>query len=343
MIKQFFKFSTLSLLVLLIFSSCSDSDDQIEIIKGDFENGYFVSNEGNFGTPNASITFIDRDLTKPTKEIFKSVNGIALGDVSQSMAFNDDYGFLVVNNSNKIEVVNKFTFERVATITEKISQPRYALIENGKLFVTNSIPKSVEIFDAESFDHLATIAIDRTVEEIKKDNGFIYVMNASFGTGNKITVINADDNSIVKTITVSDGLDSIEIENGILYALHKTGISKISTSTNEIIGEIAFEEGLNNAKKLEIEDNYLFFFSGSKIFKFKTDVTVLTKTELVDTKATGEAWGLGYGFNVVDEKIFFTDVKGFSENSEVLVYDLDGKFLKSFTAGMGANGVYSND
>lgn len=341
MIKQFFKFSTLSLLVLLIFSSCSDSDDVAPLIKGDFENGYFVSNEGNYGTPNASITFIDNGLNKTTKEVFKNVNGTALGDVSQSMTFNDDYGFLVVNNSNKIEVVDKYTFESVATITEKINQPRYALIHKGKLYVTNSKTKSVEIFNADSFEHVASVAIDRAVEEIKEANGFIYVMNAGYGSGNKITVID-DNNSIVTTITVGDGLNSMEVENGILYALHSTGITKITTSNNEIIGEITFQEGLKNANKLEVADNFIYFVSGSKIFKFSTDVTSLSNTELVDTKATGDSWGLGFGFNVVDNKIFFTDVKGFTENSEVFVYNLEGKFLKSFTAGMGANGVYGN-
>ena len=313
MIKQFFKFSTLSLIVLLAVSSCSDSDDSIPLLKGDFENGYFISNEGNFGKPNAAVTFIANDLTQVTQDVFSGVNSTTLGDVLQSIAFDDDYAFLVVNNSNKIEVVNRYTFQSVATITEKISKPRYALVENGKLYVTNSATKSVEVYDAKTFAHLTTIAIETTVEEIKEDNGFIYVMNAGYGTGKNITVIDINSNTVVKTLTVGDGLNSIEIEDGILYALHKTGITKVTTSNNEIIGEIPFEEGLKNANKLEVADNFIYFFAGSKIF------------------------------NVVDGKIFYTDVKGFKQNSEVLVYDLNGKFLKSFTGGMGANGVYSND
>ena len=343
MIKQFFKFSTLSLIVLLAFSSCSDSDDSIPLIKGDFENGYFISNEGNFGSPNAAVTFIANDLTQVTQDVFSGVNSTTLGDVLQSISFDDDYAFLVVNNSNKIEVVNRYTFQSVATITEKISKPRYAEIEDGKLYVTNSTKKSVEVYDAKSFAHIATIAIDRAVEEIKEDNGFLYVMNAAFGSGKNITVIDSNTNTVVKTITVGEGLNSIEIEDGILYALHKTGITKITTSNNEVIGEIPFAEGLKNASKLEIANNFLYFISGSKIFKFNKNVAILSNTELVDTQVTGESYFLGYGFNVIGNKIFYSDVKGFTENSELKVYDLNGKFLKSFTGGMGANGVYSND
>lgn len=348
MIKQFFKFSTLCLIVLLAFSSCSDSDDSVAVFKGDFDNGYLVSNEGNFGTPNASVTFINNDLTKVTQKVFQSVNGTTLGDVLQSIAFDADYAFLIVNNSNKIEVVNRYTFESVATITEKINQPRYAVIENGKLYVTNNSTKSVEIFDAKSFQHITTIEINKEVQEIIQDDNFIYARNTLFDANwndisNNITVIDNKTNTIVKNISVGVGLNSMQIEDGILYALHKTGITKITTSNNEVIGEIPFAEGLTNANKLEVADNFIYFFSGSKIFKFRTDVTSLANTELVDTKATGDSWDLGYGFNVVDGKIFFTDVKGFTENSEVLVYDLNGKFLKSFTAGMGANGVYGNN
>lgn len=349
MMKQFFKFSTLSLIILLGFSSCSsDSDSPETLPKGNFENGYFVSNESKFPDPNASVTFISHDLNQVSKEIFQNINGKIIGSVLQSIAFDDEYAFLIVNNSNKIEVVNRYTFQSVATITDKVNKPRYAIVESGKLYVTNNGTTSVEIFDAKSFAHVKTIDVNREVQEIIQDNNFIYIRNTLSDAdwnniSNNITVIDNKTNTIVKDITVGVGFNSMQIEDGILYALHKTGITKVTTSNNEVIGEIPFAEGLTNANKIEVTDNFIYFFSGSKIFKFKTDVTSLTNTELVDTQASGSPWDLGYGFSVVDNKIFYTDVKGFTENSEVSVYDLDGKFLKSFKAGIGANAVYSNN
>lgn len=219
----------------------------------------------------------------------------------------------------------------------------FAVVKDNKLYVTNSGSKSIEVFDAKNFDYLTTINIGKTVDEIKEENGFLYVMNASYGTGNNIIVINAQTNAVVTEITVGNGLNSIEIEGGILYALHNTGITKVSTSNNAVIGELPFEEGLTNASKLEVDDNSIYFVSGSKIFKFNKDVTSLANTELVDTQVTDQSWFLAYGFNVVGKKLFYTNVKGFTENSEIKAYDLDGKLLKTFSAGMGANGVYGND
>jgi len=341
--KKILKINVLLFALLFGFSSCNNADDPKPLPKGDYENGFFITNEGNFGTPNGSITFMPDDMSQASHTIFSSINGTHLGDVLQSVTFEEDYAYLVLNNSNKIEVVNRYTFKNIATITENIAAPRYALVKNGKLYVTNGGNNSVLIFDANSFTYETSIEIDKTVEEIKEDNDLIYVTNAAFGFGNEISVIDVNTNTVVKTITVAEGLNSIEIEDGILYALHKTGITKVSTSTNEIIGDIPFEDGLSNATKLEVEDDFLYFLSGSKIFKFSKDVTALANVELIDTKVEDQPWFIGYGFNIVDNKLFYTDVKGFTENSEVQVYDLDGKLLKNFNAGIGANGVYGNN
>ena len=136
-------------------------------------------------------------------------------------------------------------------------------------------------------------------------NDFLYVMNAAFGFGNTITVVDIKSNAVVKTITVGDGLNSMEVEDGILYALHSTGITKVNTSTNEIEGDLLFEDGLSNASKLEVEDGFLYFLSGSKIFKFSKDVNSLANTELLDTQVADEPWFIGYGFNVADDKLFY--------------------------------------
>ena len=341
--KKILKISVFIFAILFGFISCDNVDDPKPMPKGDYENGFFITNEGNFGSPNGSITFIDNELLQESHNIFSSINSTNLGDVLQSVTFEEDYAYLVLNNSNKIEVVNRYTFKSIATITENIAAPRYALVKNGKLYVTNGGNNSVLIFDATSFAYETSITIDKTVEEIKENNDFIYVMNAAYGFGSEISVLDVKTNTVVKTITVAEGLNSIEIEDGILYALHKTGITKVSTSTNEIIGDIPFEDGLSNATKLEVEDDFLYFLSGSKIFKFSKDVTSLANVELVDTKVEDQPWFVGYGFSVVKNKLFYTDVKGFTENSEVQVYDLDGKLLKNFNAGIGANGVYDND
>src|SRR5690606_28464601 len=101
-----------------------------------YQYGYFVLNEGTFGNADASVTFIgDNGVVHP--DIFQTVTGNPLGDLAQSMAFEGDNAYIVVNGSNKIEVVNRFTFESEATLSSSLENPRYIAFANGKGFVSN--------------------------------------------------------------------------------------------------------------------------------------------------------------------------------------------------------------
>ena len=95
------------------FSSCDDDDNQP---KGKFEEGVFVVNEGNFQDANGTISHISPDGTV-TQDLFGTVNnGLALGDVVQSMSIDGEFAYIVVNNSNKMEVVNANTFAAEYTL-----------------------------------------------------------------------------------------------------------------------------------------------------------------------------------------------------------------------------------
>ena len=73
---------------------------------GSFANGTFVLHEGNFQGGNASLSFLNNFTGIMSNGVFTAVNSIPLGDVGQSMTIWDDKGYIVVNNSGKIEVVD---------------------------------------------------------------------------------------------------------------------------------------------------------------------------------------------------------------------------------------------
>ena len=71
-------------LAITVLSSCKkDNIDEI-YVAGNYEDGYFVTNEGNFGTGNGSISFVD-EYGAVENDVFASINSFALGDVVQSM------------------------------------------------------------------------------------------------------------------------------------------------------------------------------------------------------------------------------------------------------------------
>ena len=95
---------------LLIHTSCeNESQDPIDdtnpiSVSKNFKNGFFVVNEGNFSWGKATLSFIHQD-GKVENNIYEKVNNKVLGNVGQSMSIFNDKGYIVVNNSQKVEVV----------------------------------------------------------------------------------------------------------------------------------------------------------------------------------------------------------------------------------------------
>src|SRR5512142_3246030 len=112
---KLFSKATLALGIVLFFAGCEK--DNNSTVQGKFSKGIFVVNEGNFTHGNASISFYDRDSMKVTNDLFSKVNSRPLGDVSQSMAEHNGKYYIVVNNSSKVEIVDKNDFTSTGTIT----------------------------------------------------------------------------------------------------------------------------------------------------------------------------------------------------------------------------------
>jgi hypothetical protein len=119
--KNIHIFFTLLLCSSIVFSACED-EDPTPVPLPDNLNGVFVVNEGAFLQGNGSITFISSDSASITPDIYSTVNNVPLGDVVQSMQLFRSKGYIAVNNSQKLVVVNMVDFKRQAVIT--VGSPR---------------------------------------------------------------------------------------------------------------------------------------------------------------------------------------------------------------------------
>src|SRR5688572_249838 len=107
----------------LLFVSCSD-DDNKDVPSGAYDNGILILNQGGFGKGNASVSFLSEAMTIENN-IFSTVNsGDLLGDTGQDMGLEGDLAYIVLNVSNKIQIVNRYTFAKVGTITTGLTNPR---------------------------------------------------------------------------------------------------------------------------------------------------------------------------------------------------------------------------
>lgn len=337
--------------------SCSSDDDKgIEPPQGDFVNGYFVLNEGNFGANNASVSFIGNDGTVQNN-IFTAVNGTNLGDTAQSILLDDDKAYIIMNGSNSITIVNRYTFQHIGNISTGLMNPRFMEIENGKAFVSNWGDPTNPNDDFIAVINLSTSSVDTTIpvsegpERMEKENGKIYVAHlGGYGYGSSVSVINMANNSISATINVGDLPNSLVEENGTLYVLCGgkpawTGdetagkLVLINTSNNEVISTLDFP----NAHPTQlVEDNgKLYYTIDSNVYSANLNLTSIPESPIFSM--SGQGVFAAYAFEVEDGKIYVGDAGDFMSDGRVLVYTTSGVLENTFDVGALPNGVYGND
>ena len=143
------------ILILFFISSCKKDNPQAA---APTSKGVYISNEGNYTFGNAEISFYDPAKQQVTNNLFKNVNGYSLGDVAQSIYIKDSTGFIVVNNSQKIEMVRIPSFQKIRTINIPNSSPRYILAVNDSIaYVTELYAGKVNVVNFQSGSVVKTI------------------------------------------------------------------------------------------------------------------------------------------------------------------------------------------
>lgn len=329
-----------------LFNSCSTEDDSVvEQPTGEYTGGIFVVNEGSQSA--GTVTYISSDLQTVEQEIYAGVNeGDDLGSYLQSMFFTEELAFIISNGSNLITVVDRHTFELVGKIDSGLNVPRYGVVVDGKAFVSNlasfgSIDDDyISVIDVASLTVEESVNVNAGAEEIIEGNGYLYT-HAPFGAGNQISIFNPSTNTIEGTITVGEGLNSMDIDGSTLYALSSGKLETIDLSTHALISEIASED-LTGAQNLDVENGNIYYTIANGVYTIETGATAPASSPLLEYNSNSD-WGVMYGFEVKEDRIFIADGGDFTSNSFVEVYSTGGELLENIEVGVGPNGFYFND
>lgn len=354
---KFSKLVAAALISSVFFVSCSD-DNNKEVALGKYDNGALILNQGGFGKGNASVSYVSNDFVTQQNNIFSLVNPtMNLGDTAQDIGFYQNLAFIVLNGSNKIEVVNRYSMEHVATISEELNNPRYIAFSNGKGYVTNwgdggsTSDDFVVVINLSNYSVPTVIPVAEGPERIIAENNKLYIAHqGGYGYGKTISVINAIDDTLSTAITVGDVPNSLEINNGSLYVMCG---GKPSYSTAETAGSLITINLANNTvsstlnfpakthpSNLDIVDTTVFYTVGSAIYKSTLGATTLPTTSLFTTTAQG-VYGV-YSFAVNNSKIYVGDAGDYSSNGKVYVYSATGTLEQNFTVGIIPAGFYFN-
>ena len=350
------KLTLIALAIGFVFTACtSDDTNQTVVPRGDYENGLIISNEGNFGQGNASVSYVSNDLSTVENEIFNNVNNELLGDTAQSITFLGNLAYIVVNASQKIEVVDRYTFQSVATIGTGLVNPRYMAIVNGLGYVTDWGDGSTDTDDVLAVVDLNTNTIIRTIalgegpEQIIASGNNLYVSHkGGWNINNIVSKVNIITET-VSTITVEDEVDDLALDNsGNLIVLCQganlfwltppvetsASIVKINTINNSITSTLTFPDGIH-PKLMTYSNGKTYFHHSDKVYVLNDGDTALPTTSIIDTPL--------YGLSVLNNTLYGVKTDFVAGTGELVVYDLSNNTLTDTKSlSVGAAKVYFN-
>ena len=170
-----------------------------------------------------SVSFLNRNTTTAALDIFKTENGVLLGDVVQSYTENGEKGFVVVNNSNKSILVLSCGLLRSQTALLCHGMP---WARDNRLYVTcwdNFNPDFsfktgwLALVDLTTGQTLKTIPLGKGPEKLLLLGNDLYVSNSG---DNSVSVISLATETLTQTIQVGNTPNDLFADaNGKIWVL----------------------------------------------------------------------------------------------------------------------------
>jgi hypothetical protein len=329
----------LTLFASLLLIGCAKEDSTN--FAGDFSNGFFILNEGTFNFGNASLDFYYSNKDSLADNVFQKTNQASLGDVAQSMIRTNKYLIMVVNNSQKIEVLDINTLKRVKTITG-FDSPRYIyMLDTARALVTELYNKKVHIVDIEKG------VIEQSKEAFGWGEKMISVQNniwiqikkhPSEPNGKKGFIIYSPSNGMFSNIEYNDEPISHLFAQNYLWIL-----AKKDDSTSRLIAhdpltmdllstEIKFDKTASPRYLIYDNNQSLFYYEARKIWKVdisnpKVSFTAVTFIDLSHLQNV-------YNLQFYKQHIFVFDAKNYIQRGIIEQYDVNGNKIKTIQAGI---------
>ena len=305
-------------------------------------SGVFILNEGKFMGGTGSLSFYSYDSAKIYNDLFLNVNGWPLGSIPNSIKIIGDKAFILVNNSGKIEVINKNTLESVKTINGLISPRNISFINSSKAYVTSMYSDSVTIINLIDNTITGYINLRRFSEAISIIGNKAFVSNwigPNYSGGSEVMVINTVNNTVVDSIKVGVEPESMAIDknkrlwvlcNGGYFGDNLAKLIGINTTTNLIEKEFAFPSKEHSPTCLQIDGaGETLYYLENGVRRMKIDASELPSFPVIP-----ESGHLFYkvGINPVNSDIFVTDAIDYQQQGYVMYYKKDGTFVSTLKA-----------
>ncbi|MDE7135741.1 MAG: hypothetical protein K2N91_03840 [Muribaculaceae bacterium] len=335
-------------LTAVSFASCSDdNDDPKPVICPAANPGLFIVNNGNYGTPNASLSFYDLTTNTINNNVFATANGIPLGEVAQSVTIDGNSAFIAVNLSNKVYAINANNYEIEAEITDHVSSPRYFVkISDDKYYLSQMNNRRIGVYEKEmsGYKYVKDIEVSSATggnEYIIVAGNYAYTNAWSYGkTLAKIDIINDKVEDQLEVGVQPESIAYCETSNSLWVLCDGGGWeqnpigyeapSLVEIDLASFTKKQTITLPMGSTSKLCYHEGALYWLTAGK---------GVTKMDLASKTISDHISIASYGIYALtispaNGDIYVADALDYTQNGVVYSYDLAGNKIGDFKVGI---------
>lgn len=343
MIKNLF--SAAGMLLVLSVVSCKPEETTNPTPSTSYEAGIYVTSEGAFPSGSGSLSYLNRQNSTFVQQLFEQANGRPLGNTTQAMAHWNNTGIIVVNNGNKLELVNLTDFKSTGEITG-FELPSRIAVSGNKAYVTEWVSFGgngrLKVIDMATKTVIKTLPTGPFPDALLVHNGQVYVANSN---SNDIYVLNTSTDTYVDTITVGDWPNSFAVDaGGYIWVLCGGIPAFMGTATKATLWRLegAFipthiDLGIEMAPSdlcTNADKSKLYFNMQGKVYEQDRNSLVSSYTSVLNRNF------YAIGFDPITGYFYGTDAGDFNSAGKLIRYNLSFAAVDSFTTGVAPGSIY---
>ncbi len=376
MMKRLYVLPLILILSALLFTGCREDEvvvpteyEVLPVVKADDDNvvGMYLLNEGNMGSNKCTLDYLDYVQGYYVRNLYAERNPTVvkeLGDVGNDIQVYGSKLYVVVNCSNKMEVLDAATGIRIGQVD--IPNCRYVRFYRGYAYVSSyvgpvqlnnpdAVKGAVYKVDTLSLKTVAKCTVGYQPDELEVLGEYLYVANSGGymapNYDRTVSVIELEGFKQVEQIPVGINLHRIKADSeGKLWVTSRGDYEKIHSN----LFVLQKKRGRN---EMEVTDTLgipcsNFCISGDSLYYYSTEwnnytqsntitygiVNVKTKKKVSDafiTDGTEKDITIPYGIKVhpTTGDIYVTDAKNYVSSGVLHCYSKDGKHKWSVRTG----------
>jgi YVTN family beta-propeller protein len=294
--------------------------------------GLFIVNEGNFMYGNASLSYYDPQSGIVENEVFIRANGINLGDVAQSMTIHNGLGYIVINNSGVIFVIDPDTFRLMGNITGLISPRHIHFINDRKAYVTDLYRERITIIDPVTYSITGFINTPghRSTEEMVQWEKYLFVSCWSYD--NKILVIDTQTDKVADSIEVGQQPSRMILDkNNKIWCAASGEIYRIDTPTGTIEKIFTVSNDASYSYLAINATKDTLFILNRDVWRMGANEDILPVKPFIRNR---DSRYYGLAVDPATSHIYLADAIDYVQPGKIYRFDPDGRPVDTLTAGI---------